>query len=232
MIGFTDIHHHLLYGLDDGPSTVDEMERMLVSAFRDDIRRIMVTPHVSPGIIPFDEEAFYYRLEEAKAFCNREKLGLELLPGAEVLYTPMATSLLRQKRIPALNNTEYVLIEFLPDVQYEALEKGVASLLHSGFFPVLAHVERYHCLLRRPKLAAKLKARYDVLYQVNCATVVEEKGIWIKRFCRQMFGEGLIDVVATDAHDTVLRICRMKEAYRLLALRYGANYAARLAGIS
>lgn len=51
---FVDIHHHLLYGMDDGPKGIEEMEAMIEAAYSDGIRIIIATPHASPGVHPFD----------------------------------------------------------------------------------------------------------------------------------------------------------------------------------
>ena len=47
--GFTDIHHHLLYGLDDGPKSKNGMYRMLCKAAEEGITEIVATPAGSGG---------------------------------------------------------------------------------------------------------------------------------------------------------------------------------------
>ena len=41
--GFTDLHHHILWGMDDGPKTPEQMHAMLEMAVRDGIERIAAT---------------------------------------------------------------------------------------------------------------------------------------------------------------------------------------------
>ena len=45
MEGFVDIHHHLIYGMDDGAQTWEQTRQMLTSAWKNGIDRIIATPH-------------------------------------------------------------------------------------------------------------------------------------------------------------------------------------------
>ena len=56
--GFADIHSHFVYGMDDGAKTREDMEAMLVAAYADGIKSLVATPHMTPGIKPFDTEPF------------------------------------------------------------------------------------------------------------------------------------------------------------------------------
>ena len=50
MRGFTDIHHHLLYGVDDGAQSLQMSLKMAQRAYRGGTRTIIATPHVTPGV--------------------------------------------------------------------------------------------------------------------------------------------------------------------------------------
>ena len=51
--GLIDIHHHLVYGVDDGPKTWEDTEAMLCAAEKQGIETIIATPHVFPGRVHF-----------------------------------------------------------------------------------------------------------------------------------------------------------------------------------
>lgn len=67
MNGFVDIHHHLIYGLDDGPAAFQQMTGMLHAAHEDGIAAIIATPHAAPGVRPFDAALTERHLGEARA---------------------------------------------------------------------------------------------------------------------------------------------------------------------
>lgn len=227
--GFTDIHHHLLYGMDDGARGADEMRSMLRRAGGEGIARIVATPHVTPGIAPFNRERFDRALAEARAFCAEERLDVEVLAGAEILYTDQTCRFLRDGLVPTLADTEYVLVEFSPDVRYARLRDALAELLHNGYLPIIAHAERYDCLVWRPSRLLKLKREMDVCCQVNCATFIRRKSYLTRRFLKKIMAWDLLDAVATDAHHaSPPRAANMREAWQILRRAYGDARADKL----
>ena len=85
MKGYTDIHAHFVYGMDDGAQTREEMCAMLDAAEADGIGLLYATPHVVPGVRPFDWETYERRLREARAYCGARGYGMELRAGAETV---------------------------------------------------------------------------------------------------------------------------------------------------
>ena len=85
MRGYRDIHSHFVYGLDDGAQAREDMELMLDAACADRVAVLVATPHVTPGLRPFDREAYARRLAEARAYCQGCGYGITLHAGAEIL---------------------------------------------------------------------------------------------------------------------------------------------------
>lgn len=226
MSRYIDIHHHVLYGIDDdGPRTREDMRAMLEAAAEDGIGVIIATSHVEPGLRRFDWQFYNDRLQEANDYCRERSLPLTVLPGAELLYTSFTCNMLREGRVPTLAGSEYVLVEFTPGVTYPQLQEALNALNRSGYIPVLAHMERYLCLLKHPKAVRDLKNSCLVRFQVNCRTIVENKGFWAKRFLRYVFPQGLVDAVATDAHNVGGRKTCMSAGIAALRNSLGRQYA-------
>ena len=222
---FTDIHHHLLYGIDDGPENRRKMHAMLRRAEEQRVVRIVATPHVTPGVKRFNREQYDKALADARAYCEREGMDIEIFEGAEILYTDQSCRHLQEGRVPTLAGTDLVLVEFSPDVRFDRLREGLQRLASGGFSPVLAHVERYQCLVRWPSRAEKLKDEINLYYQVNCSTIINPKGFFERRFLRKMLDYELIDAVASDAHNTTSRPLQMRKAWSILRRDYGKEYA-------
>lgn len=228
MIGYTDVHHHLLYGLDDGPSTKEQMYAMLKRAANEGVSCIVATPHVVPGIEKFDEMQYCRALDEANAFCTAKGLNLRVLSGAEVFYTDMTLAYLQQEKIHMISRRKHVLVEFPTDVKYLYLRDSLNELRRRGYRPVLAHMERYGCLTSWPPLAIRLRKETGALYQVNCSSVLGRGRFIRKIFVRWLLKHRMVDLVASDAHNTTSRPCRMNAACRLLKEKYGSDYARKL----
>lgn len=45
-----DMHYHIIYGVDDGPKTIEESKQMLETAYSEGIRTIIATPHFRDGM--------------------------------------------------------------------------------------------------------------------------------------------------------------------------------------
>jgi len=88
-------------------------------------------------------------------------------------------------------------------------------------------VERYK-ILRKMEYVKDLREEYGVYMQMDTDTVTMKNGFFTQRWVRRMLDEGCIDVVATDAHDLIRRVCRMQHCYDLLRTNYGQEYAETL----
>ena len=85
----TDIHCHLLFGVDDGPETMEESARMLRYAKEQGIRRIIATPHYSHEDMAIKalEEVQQYRAigttEECRAAVEKQMAKKPINPDDE-----------------------------------------------------------------------------------------------------------------------------------------------------
>ncbi len=228
MKGFVDIHHHLVWGVDDGAGTIEDSRALLIKSAEQGVRVIIATPHVLSGIEQFPYKKFREHFLELKRICKEENIPIKLLPGAEVFYTEHTLNMLLDKRIPTLNGTKFILIEFSEDVSWKSIEKAVRDLFNNGYRPIVAHIERYQAVYSHRKQARILREETGVKYQVNCGAVINPRSFWQKRFLRHMFRERLIDAVATDAHSIERRPPNMLRAYKILKEKYGSEYAYKL----
>ena len=226
--GFADIHQHVLWGLDDGPATRKQMHALLRQDVENGVRLVCATTHAAPGLRRFDVELYRERLKEANAYCRKRDWPLRILSGCELYYSPAAVDALLEGRIPTLGGSRYVLIEFSEDVSAARIGKAANSLYRAGYRPILAHAERYRCLVRLPARAMEVRDEFGLLLQMNCETVLRPRGFFQRRFVRTLLREQAVDVLASDAHDASRRPVQMRNAYRKIAREYDARYAKRL----
>lgn len=197
---FVDIHTHILPGIDDGAESLDIAFDMLNKEYQEGVRDIILTPHFGAYNLEFDlnkaEEAFQNLRRKAV-----EKLpGLKLYPGNEILYSPGTVEALKEGKAKTLAGTDYVLVEFQYQEEYATILKAVKQLTMAGYRPVIAHVERYDCLLKDLDKVEELI--YQGAYiQVNGNSFL--RGILDKRFrfVKKLLKYDLIHLVATDCHN-------------------------------
>lgn len=229
MRGFTDIHAHFVYGLDDGAKTRQDMEDMLDAAAADGVTRLIATPHMTPGVYPFPAERLAAHLEAARDYCALMGYPLRLSSAAEVLFNPMLERYIRDHPLPTYGDGETVLLEFVPDISYSEASDALELLERNGYRVILAHIERYDFMFHG-RNAYRLQEGQDVRYQVNCATVVKGLGFRKDRTVHKWFQDSLIDFVASDTHSRAHRPTMLRESYAILSKKYGIAYAQRLTG--
>lgn len=225
-----DIHHHIIYGLDDGPANQEAMRRMLEAASLEGVRTIVATPHIAPGIDHFPMNVYYERLLEAQELCDTLALDLRILAGAEIRYTHQTANHLAEGRIPTLGGTNKILIEFPGNVRYGTIKDAVQTVLSNRAVPVLAHIERYKSLLSPVRRAEALKDEFEVYYQINGESILKSPYHRVNRSIRRLLQNEMIDFVASDAHDCDKRRCRMRETHERLVSVVGREYADKLTG--
>ncbi len=229
MSNFVDLHHHLIYGVDDGARSLEDMQQMILRASAQGITNLVCTTHATPGHQPFPTDKYLAHLEEGRAFIAEQGLNMTLHTGCEVLYTESSARLLREGYFPTLAGSDTVLVEFTPDMTFNQLAEAATSFGTAGFNVLFAHVERYDAL-RNLKNVSKLRDEFGVSMQMNCNTVIAKKGFFTERWVRHMLEDGYIDCVATDSHNLSSRRCKMKLCHEMLSSRYGADLADELCG--
>ena len=222
-----DIHHHLVFGMDDGAQTVQDTQRMLQRAHLEGVRHIIATPHVEPGHREFAYDQYLQRLQQTRHAAEALKTGVKVYPGAEIFYTEATVRLLREKRVPTLAGSDCVLIEFSPMAPYEQLTEAARKLQNAGYQPIFAHVERYRCLGRISRVR-ELHDEYHVLMQMNAGSIVNRLPLLREVWKKRVLESGWIDIAASDAHDTLNRPCRMQACYRTLSQMLGRTMAENL----
>lgn len=221
-----DLHCHILPGVDDGAKDKKESEKMLKMAYRQGIRKIVATPHYYCGMEEGELEkraAAYQWLCSLAAQISSE---LEIYPGAELYYESGILDELKVGRVPTLNNTTYVLVEFPVNIDYNYIFHAVQNLQYTGFRPVLAHIERYDALRNEERVSALVDS--GAYMQVNAGSVSGKNGWSTKRYLLRLMKSNLIHLIGTDAHDPDRRQPLMQDCINYIDRKMGRDYRDRI----
>ncbi len=194
------MHCHILPKVDDGASSLEESMEMLRLAACEGIVKVIVTPHFKAGKHNASPDGIGRRIQELQQCVDEEQLGIEILPGNEILYFNDLVEELEAHKVLTLAGSNYVLVEFMPGDSYSRIRNAVDELIGSGYIPVIAHVERYECLLKDRRLVEELRT-LGARIQVNASSVAGKHGWKIKKFVCQLLKSQLVDYIGTDAHD-------------------------------
>jgi len=228
-----DIHAHALGGVDDGAKNSEEMMHMLDIAYADGIRHICFTPHFKIYHFRSRDEISGYNaaiegsFSKANEYAKERYPDLKLYLGNEVMYHSGVIDSSDSNLCRRINGGSYMLVEFQPNISIFDMRNAVSKILRKGFIPVIAHVERYMELLKKPNFAWELK-QYGALLQVNASTVVKSKIGKTASFLKFLFKKSYVDVIASDAHSADVYKPILSKARDKIIKRYGESVAKRV----
>lgn len=225
---FIDIHSHILSGVDDGAGSIAESISMLRQAQKEGISAVILTPHQKPERRCVSVRGIREKIVRLQMEMERQHIQIALYPGSELLYWHGLRERLEDGRVCTLAGSRYVLVEFLPDENWQYIRDGLYDLACGGYRPVVAHVERCMQLAAEPEKVREL-INMGCYIQMNAGSITGLSGLAMKRGARRLIKEELVHFVATDAHrETGKRSVQLKKCAAYLIQKYGQEHAERL----
>lgn len=219
-----DIHCHILPGVDDGAWDMEAAVAMARIARDCGVTTIITTPHFKGEHKSLEAVgAFVHQLRLLRSRLKREKIQVELLPGAEVLCVPQTLELARLGRLPTLGTGQYVLTEFYFDAGAGFMDETLRTLQELGYLPVVAHPERYGAVQRDPELAQRWFRRGIVL-QVNKGSVLGAFGRRAEDTAVRLLCRGVVHIIASDAHSPEVRTTDLQPVRQWCLAHLGQEY--------
>lgn len=230
MEGFTDIHSHIMPGVDDGAQDMEESLAMLRMAKAENVSRIILTPHQKPGRKCVSMRGLKERMELLQENIRQQQLAIQVYAGSECLYSHDLAERLEQGKFCTMADSRYVLVEFIPDENWTYIRDGLYQLISHGYLPIIAHVERYLQVVRDMDRVHEL-IDMGCYVQVNAGSITGAYGFGMRRTAKKLLRERAVHFVATDAHrESGKRSVQMKKCAAYLIKKYGQEYADRLLG--
>ena len=222
-----DLHSHILPGVDDGPTHLDEALDVARFCVRDGITHVVATPHchrsirmLRAAILPHVE-----RFNEALAAAD---VPLIVLPGSEIQVFDSA--LYRREFVEGLychlaDRSAFTLLELSWDIRRYPPDAPelVTWLRDRGTTPIIAHPERYKFFRDEP---ARLQALTDAgaILQVTVDSLLGNHGEFPRTFGRQVLASYENVVLSTDTHN-LNRCSGLSVGYAWVAEQFGPDRA-------
>ncbi|MFD2557042.1 tyrosine-protein phosphatase [Sphingobacterium tabacisoli] len=193
-----DMHNHVLPGIDDGAKTVAD-SLVLIQGLKDlGIDRCIATPHVISGVYDNTVDDIAEALGRLKQELTSKNMEFSIGHSAEYMLDEGFLNILDHNRLCALPNN-YVLIEMSYLAESNMLMEAIFRLQSEGYFPILAHPERYnyyHQDFNQYKIIKEMGA----LLQLNVLAISGYYGNQVKLTAARLIKEGMYDFVGTDMH--------------------------------
>ena len=223
-MGYVDVHCHVLPGVDDGSSNMEESLEMLKIAMENGISDVIVTPHYKHGRVGTPREVVGKMTEQIMKQAKLSGIDVQLHPGTEIFYHSSLEERLESGWLSRMNDTDFILVEFSPMDPFRYVRNAMDELLSLGYRPILAHVERYQCTLGQIE-NVRLLHEMGCKIQVNAASIAGNLGFKVKHYAKKLLKEELIDYVGTDAHDAKVRKPEMKKCVEVIHKTCSPEYA-------
>lgn len=173
---FTDIHLHLLPGIDNGPARPWESERMFELLYDNGVRGAVLTPHFDPDAETIEDFLAKRRLSYAKM---REILG-EKVRHFRLYLSAEAVLRVGLSMLPSLPSLCIPKTDILPlslpisyKIDPDTMRELAVIIQKRKLRPLICHLERYHLFYREKELD-RLLSLPSTLFQVSASALEDE----------------------------------------------------------
>jgi protein-tyrosine phosphatase len=219
-----DIHCHLLPGIDDGPGDWELTLAMARTAVSEGIDTIIATPHQLGRYESNTAACIRSLVAEAQCRLDLAKIPLRVLPGADVRIRHDLTELVNRGEVVTLGDRRaHLLVELPPEL---SIPLGTLQdrLRRRGITCILSHPERNHALADNAEFIQRW-VQQGGLVQVTAGSITGFFGPEAQRATKRLLREGLVHLVATDAHDVTRRPPLLRAARTTVARWVGTELA-------
>lgn len=199
--GITDIHNHILPGIDDGAANVQESLDLLLYFQKLGIDNFIATPHVMNDYYPNTSQSINTALRELEdAIKKGENLkNVKIKCAAEYMLDQHFLELVESEKLLTLKDN-YVLVEMSYFQAPINLNEILFKLQTVGYKPVLAHPERYAFYHSKDLLKYEELRNRGCKFQVNALSLTPHYGTNMQSIAQKLLEKGMIDYIGTDTH--------------------------------
>ena len=224
MSGFTDLHLHLIPGVDDGARTLDDSLAMARTLVALGFERCAPSPHHRPeyasAAVALDG------LEQTRVALAAAGIPLELHVNAEHFFLDEGLMALLPTARKLGGNT--LLVEAPYTTSLPLLPEIIFRMKIKGTTPLIAHPER--CLEFEKKGRAAEAVHAGALLQLDLGALIGRYGKVAQKLAKGFLDEGLYAIAATDLHSPIGAELWVAEAIAALEKGWGAPSVQRLLG--
>lgn len=194
LTGITDWHSHVLPGVDDGIQSIEDSLAVLRHFDTIGVDTLWLTPHIMEDY-PNTTEGLKKKFETLRQVWDG-KVKLHLA-SENMLDSLFEQRLETRDFLPIGKNADHLLVETSYFSAPMGFENIIDSIMKAGYFPLLAHPERYRYMSEDDYTRLHDKG---VKMQMNYVSLVggygesaQKKAIWLLK-------KGYINLIGSDIH--------------------------------
>ncbi len=195
----TDMHSHLLPGIDDGSPDLDTSIHLIRGMMNLGYTKLITTPHIMWDMYRNTNEIISEKLELLHGRLKEEGINVEIQAAAEYFLDDYVHGLVKQNQPLLTVKDKMVLVEFSLAYPSHSLKDILFDMQMQGYQPIIAHPERYIYLERNKDFYEELKD-IGCLFQVNLLSLTGHYGKSVQELSQYLIKKGYYDLAGTDLH--------------------------------
>ncbi|HEX8545663.1 MAG TPA: CpsB/CapC family capsule biosynthesis tyrosine phosphatase [Cytophagaceae bacterium] len=221
-----DMHSHLLPGIDDGSESLEDSINLIKEYIGMGYKKLITTPHIMGDFFKNTPEIIREKLALLNAAVNKEGLDIKIEAAAEYYLDEWFLEKLNNEEPLLTFGENYVLIETSYLNEHPRLNETIFLLKAKGYWPVLAHPERYTYLYNDFK---KYQEIYDrgISFQLNINSLAGYYSKTAQAIAIKLVEREMISFAGSDCHSMkhldVLKKTRLSKEYKKLQSLYLLN---------
>lgn len=191
---FTDWHSHILPGVDDGIQTIEDSLEVLRTYENLGFKKVWLTPHIMEDY-PNTPENLRLKFTELK---NAWTGNVEIKLAAENMLDNLFEERLESgQMLPIGDEGNHLLIETSYYTPPFGMQDLISKIMSKGYFPILAHPERYRYMDEKDYSDLKEKG---IKFQMNFMSLVDAYGESARKKAEWLLKNEMIDYLGSDVH--------------------------------
>lgn len=195
----TDMHSHLLPGIDDGSPDTATSIQLMEGLIDLGYQKFITTPHILWDIFKNNEDTIVPAFRELKAEMKARNINAPLGFAAEYFLDYHVDELLEEEKKLLTVKDNWVLVEFSFVSAPLDLKEKLFALQMAGYQPILAHPERYTYFARNREIYDELREA-GYLFQVNLLSLAGYYGKVPLELASHLVRNKYVDLLGTDLH--------------------------------
>ena len=192
----TDMHSHVLPGIDDGAQTPEESVFLIRKMMEAGIKKIIATPHIMIDFYRNDAETINNALAILKEELKRQEIDIDISAAAEHYFDETFEKRIDDRKVMTMGDN-YVLFEYSFVSQPPNAVYVIQKLKDMGYKPILAHPERYPYMDIEQLEGIR---NWGCNLQLNTISLTGYYGKASKKMAEEMVDRQLVDFISSDMH--------------------------------
>ena len=195
----TDMHSHLIPGIDDGAATEEDSLNMITELYDIGYRKLITTPHIMSDHYKNTPDIILAGLKKIQNSLKNIGLPMQIEAAAEYYLDFEFEGKISTNDLLTFGDN-YLLFELSYINEPDQLDAIIFKMRTEGYKPVLAHVERYPYWHNKYDKLEKLIDQ-GVLFQLNINSLSGQYSPRVKKIAEGLIDKNMISFLGTDCHN-------------------------------